>query len=114
VELPNISDEHMQARLAQAKTYTLMILRKTDKYERPAADPIVREHGRRNMALQESGLLNIVCPVADGGDLAGIGVFAADIDQVRDIYDADPGVQAGIFSYEVHSCRGFPGSSLAG
>jgi hypothetical protein len=24
----------------------------------------------------------------------------------------DPGVAAGVFTYEVHSCRGFPGDSL--
>jgi len=24
----------------------------------------------------------------------------------------DPGVQAGVFTFEVHGCRGFPGDSL--
>jgi hypothetical protein len=24
----------------------------------------------------------------------------------------DPGVQAGIFTFEVHACRGFPGDAL--
>ena len=24
----------------------------------------------------------------------------------------DPGVQAGVFTFEVHTCRGFPGDSL--
>jgi len=31
---------------------------------------------------------------------------------VRTILDGDPAVQAGILSYTVHSCRGFPGSAL--
>jgi len=26
--------------------------------------------------------------------------------------DADPGVRAGIFTYDVHPVRGFPGSAL--
>ena len=26
--------------------------------------------------------------------------------------DADPGVRAGVFTCEVHACRGFPGSTL--
>jgi hypothetical protein len=26
--------------------------------------------------------------------------------------DEDPGVKAGIFVYEVHACRGFPGDCL--
>jgi hypothetical protein len=28
--------------------------------------------------------------------------------------DADPGVLAGIFTYEIHPVRGFPGSGLPG
>jgi hypothetical protein len=26
--------------------------------------------------------------------------------------DGDPGVQAGVFVYDVHTCRGFPGDAL--
>jgi hypothetical protein len=28
--------------------------------------------------------------------------------------DGDPGVRAGVFTYEAHSIRGFPGSTLPG
>ena len=113
MELPTISDDQMRARLGAAKTYTLMVLRKTTKYERPAHDAIVLEHGRRNMALVEAGLLNVVCPVGSDPELAGIGIFNADVDQVRAIYDEDPGVQAGIFQVDLYTCRGFPGAALA-
>ncbi|HEU0167416.1 MAG TPA: YciI family protein [Chloroflexota bacterium] len=113
MELPTITDEDMRARLARARTYTLMVLRKTAKYERPAHDAIVTEHGRRNMALVEAGLLNVVCPVGNDPELAGIGIFDADLDRVRAIYDEDPGVQAGIFQVDLYTCRGFPGATLA-
>lgn len=42
----------------------------------------------------------------------GIGIFAADLDEARQIMDDDPGVRAGVFSYELHPCRSLPGSTL--
>jgi hypothetical protein len=110
--LPAVSDDEMRARLAKASTYTVMLLHKTDKFARPAVDPIIWEHGRRNMALAECGLMPVVLPIGDDRDVAGIAVFAATLDEVKAIMDDDPGVRAGIFSYELHPARGFPGACL--
>ena len=111
--LPAISDEFMRTRIAKAQPYTAVLLRKTPDLKRPEADPAIWEHGRRNMALEEHGVLAIVLPVNnDPGDWAGLGIFTAPADEVREIMDNDPGVRAGIFSYEVHPVRGFPGSGL--
>jgi uncharacterized protein YndB with AHSA1/START domain len=111
--LPTVTDETMRARLSQAKPYTVVLLHATDKCVRPEVDPIIWEHGRRNMALVEAGELLIVLPVSDDSRLSGLGVFAGDADQVAAILDGDPGVQAGIFRYELHPARGFPGASLS-
>ncbi len=89
-----------------------MLLHATDAFVRPAVDRIVWEHGRRNMALAEAGLLSVVLPVTDDTDLAGIGVFAATPDDTNAIMDDDPGVRAGIFRYQTHPVRGFPEASL--
>lgn len=110
--LPVISDDTMRARLTGTSGYTAVLLRATDALIRPAVDSIVWEHGRRNMALVEAGLLAVVLPVADDTDLSGIGIFAASADDTCVIMDDDPGVRAGIFSYEIHPVRGFPGASL--
>ena len=110
--LPVISDATMRERLAGASTYTAVMLHATDGFVRPAVDPIVWEHGRRNMALVEAGLLAVVLPVGDDSDLAGIGVFTTDPEATRSIMDDDPGVRAGIFAYDVHPVRGFPGATL--
>ena len=107
-----ITDEFMRERIAQAKNYTLVILRATEKRKEPGADKIVWEHGRRNMAMNSDGVLPIVCPVADGSDVSGIGIFNVSVDETKRIMDEDPGVKSGIFVYEVHPCRGFPGDSL--
>jgi hypothetical protein len=107
-----ITDDYMRERLKQAASYCLVILKRAAGYDRDDAPAIIWEHGRRNMSLQADGLMPIVCPVPDESEIAGIGIFTRDMDEVRRIMDDDPGVQAGVFSYEVHPCRSFPGSAL--
>lgn len=110
--LPTITDEVMRERLGKTQAYTTVLLRKTSKFIRPDVDPTIWEHGRRNFALREVGVLAVVLPVADDSDWAGLGIFTASPEEVSEIMDRDPGVTAGIFTYEVHPVRGFPGSSL--
>ncbi|HEX3714223.1 MAG TPA: SRPBCC family protein [Trebonia sp.] len=110
--LPAVSDDSMRARLAGTATYTAVLLETTASYARPAADRVIWEHGRRNMALAEAGIMPVVLPVADDTSLAGVAVFAATAEQVKAIMDDDPGVRAGIFTYRTHPVRGFPGSAL--
>jgi uncharacterized protein YndB with AHSA1/START domain len=113
--LPEVTDETMRERLSHAGSYTGLVLRKTPKLVRPDVDATIWEHGRRNMQLACAGLLSIVLPVTDDSgstDIAGFGVFAATLEETRTIMDGDPGVRAGIFSYDLHPVCGFPGSSL--
>ena len=67
---------------------------------------------RRNIALRAQGLLSIVCPVRDGSDLSGVGIYNAGLEEVRKIMDDDPGVKEKIFIYEIHTGRSFPGDLL--
>jgi hypothetical protein len=110
--MPEITDEYMHEMLAKSKTYTAMLLRKTEMIGRPDSRPIIWEHGRRNFALRADGKLPIVCPTTDDSDWAGIGIFAATPEEVQRIMEDDPGVKAGLFTYELHPVRGFPTSSL--
>jgi len=107
-----ITNEFMQQMLAKSKTYCVMILRAGPRWNQPEMDKIIWEHGRRNFQLREEGVLSIVCPVSDGGDIKGIGIFNASVEETKRIMDGDPGVKTGIFAYEAHPCRGFPGDSL--
>lgn len=107
-----VTDEYMQQMLGQSKTYTAMLLRVTKKASEPGAREIIWEHGRRNFALRNQGKLPIVCPANDDSDWAGIGIFDASPEEVEDLMTEDPGVKAGLFSYELHPIRGFPTSSL--
>ena len=70
VRLPTITDAFMRGRLAKASSYMFMLLKKTPQFREPDVNPIVWEHGRRNVALAERGVLAIVLPVG-GDELAG-------------------------------------------
>lgn len=110
--MAEISDEFMKQMLTKAKVYSIVILKAGPKRDIPGADKITWEHGRRNFSLRANGLLSIVCPVTDKSNIAGIGIFNAGEEEVKKIMDGDPGVKEGIFVYEIHPCRSFPGDSL--
>ncbi len=110
--MTTITDEFMREMLPKAKTYCLMILKDGPQRHQPGADKIIWEHGRRNFALRADGVMPIVCPVGDGSEVCGIGIFVTSLDEARQIMDEDPGVKAGVFVYELHACRGFSGSCL--
>ncbi|HEV2779818.1 MAG TPA: hypothetical protein VGX25_10515 [Actinophytocola sp.] len=107
-----ITDEQMRALLPTTKEYTVVILRAGPNLGTPEADGIIWEHARRNFALRADGVLAIVCPIADGTDIHGVGVFNLDADATRRTMAGDPAVRAGLFTYEVHPCRSFPGDAL--
>jgi hypothetical protein len=70
------------------------------------------KHGKRNFALRLAGLMPIVCPVADGSGVIGVAVLDATPEDAARIMSQDPGVQAGLFIYDIHPTRTFPGSAL--
>ena len=107
-----VTDDMMKEFLTKVKPYTLMILHKTSKFKMPDVSATVWEHGRRNMQCRLEGKMNITCPVHDETDLAGIIVFSTDLEETRRIMEGDPGVKAGIFTYELHTTKALPGSSL--
>lgn len=96
--------------LPTAKPYSVVILKQGPKFGDDATPDIVWQHGRRNFGLRDDGVLAVVLPVTDGSDVCGIAVFAATVDETTAIMGDDPGVAAGVFTFEVHSCRGFPGT----
>jgi hypothetical protein len=112
LRLPEISDEFMRQGRATTRPYTIAILKKGPAYDPPRSDAIIWEHGRRNYALRAAGLLSIVCPIADGSEMAGVSIFDAEPTAVDQIMAADPAVEAGVLTFEVHAARSFPGDCL--
>lgn len=117
--LPEVSESQLMAALAGTRPYTVVVLKAGPRYSPPGPnrDPEVAatilQHGVRNMRLRMAGLLRVVCPVADGSDVAGVGIFEATPEECDAIYSRDPAVMASILTYELHPTRTFPDSSLA-
>ena len=107
-----ITDDYMKQMLTLTRNYCVVILKSGPKRNEPGVEKIVWEHVRNNFKLRAEGLLPIVCPVAQGKDVAGVGIFNASEDEVKKAMDDDPGVKAGVFTYEIYPCRSFPGDSL--
>ena len=111
--MENITDEYFRERHSKLKDYTIVLIRPTPKRKEAGADAIILEHGRKNMALREDGVLSIVCPVFGEYEISGLYIFNVSVDEVQKIMEDDPAVKAGIFQYEIYPCKGFPGDSLA-
>jgi hypothetical protein len=112
VGVAEISDSYMHEMLTRSRAYIAVILKEGPGYRQPGVEKLIWEHGRRNFSLRADKLLSIVCPVADGSDIHGVGIFDAEADEVKRIMDGDPAVRAGVFTYELHPCRSFPGDAL--
>jgi hypothetical protein len=111
-DLASITDDYMKARLSETKPFTAIILKKGLAFHKPDSRSVIWEHGRRNLLLKSKGLLPIVCPVNDGTEVAGIGLFTTDEEETKLILEEDPAVKAGALIYELHPTISFPGSIL--
>ena len=112
--MKTFTDEEMGQLLPTAKPYSVVILRQGPKFNDDSAPAIIWEHGRRNFGLRDDGVMAVVLPVIDDSDVCGVCVFAAAVEQATAIMNDDPGVAAGVFTFQVYPCRGFPGDSLPG
>lgn len=113
-----ITDEYMKARLATVRPYATVRLLKGPNYKpQPERTPeeasLIWEHGRRNMRLQAEGVMALVGPVANGGDLVGLCIFTVPEAEARAVMDGDGAVKVGLFVYDVITWYGFPGDRLA-
>ena len=112
--MTTITDEFMKQMITTTKNYSVMILKAGPNITKPGVEKIIWEHGRRNFSLRADGVLAIVCPIADNSGTVGFGIFNDSTEKVKEIMDEDPAVKEGVFVYEVHPCRSFPGDCLPG
>jgi len=116
--LPLVTDEMLKESLAGTHPYTVVILEAGLNFSPPGPDRdpevarTIWEHGKRNAALKAAGLLAVVCPVSDGSNVSGVGIFAATPEDVERILIGDPAIKAGILKFQIHPTRTFPGSTL--
>jgi hypothetical protein len=110
--MTTITDEYMQEMLTKTKEYCFVLLKPGRNDNPENLQQMIWEHARRNFALRADGLLPIVCPATKQTGVSGLYIFNATEEEAKKIMDDDPAVKAGIFIYEIHPCRSFPGDSL--
>ena len=107
-----ITDEYMRLMQEKTKEYCVCLLRTTTKRGQTGANRLVAEHNRRIFALRAQGPVAILCQVSDGSGMSGVIIFDASPEEVKKLMDEDPAIREGIFTYELHASRSFPGDML--
>jgi hypothetical protein len=110
--MKTFTDDEMNQLAMTARPYSLVILKAGPNSLDAAAPSLMWEHGRRNLGLRDAGVLAVSLVVLDDSELWGIRVLAGTVDDTVALMNDDPGVAAGVFTFEVHPCRGFAGQSL--
>ena len=107
------TDEQIQQLAATAKPFSVALLSWADGRHQDDADAIELEHQRRMIGMHLDGTIAVLCPVPSG-PLAGVAVMTKPAEEATEIMAADPCVQAGMMTVEVHACVGFPGDTIPG
>lgn len=108
-----VTDEQVQELAATAKPFSLAILRWGPQRAMDGADAVEREHQRRMVSLRADGVITVLCPVASD-TVCGVAVMTVPAEEAGTIMAGDPCVRAGMMTYEVHPCHGFPGDAIPG
>jgi uncharacterized protein YciI len=109
----DVTDEQVQALAATARPFSVALLRWAAERHQDGAEAIELEHQRRMVSLRAHGVIAVLCPVVSD-DLAGVAIMTEAHERAQEIMAADPCVQAGMMTCEVHPCLGFPGDALPG
>jgi hypothetical protein len=116
--LPAVTDEMLRDALQGFRPYTVCILKAGPGFQEPSpareswvADLIwgARQAQLRAIPGRPDAA---VCPIGDGSGTTGVSIFGAHPDEVDGIMRQDPGVKAGLFTYEIHPTQTFPESRL--
>ncbi|GFG75845.1 hypothetical protein [Mycobacterium botniense] len=109
--MKTFTDDEMNQQMINARPYSLVILKPGPNSSDESAPSLMWEHARRNFGLRDAGVLAATLVVLDDSDLWGIRVLTGTVDDTVALMNEDPAVAAGIFTVEVHPCRGFVGGA---
>ncbi|MGO9220375.1 MAG: YciI family protein [Streptosporangiaceae bacterium] len=105
----------------QLVSYQVVLLRHTAagrNFDEETRERIFREHFAYTLSLLAGGDQLAAGPVDDGPaeveDICGLGVYQKDsLDEVRRLIEQDPGVQQGLYRFDVMTWRTAPGTVTA-
>jgi hypothetical protein len=110
---PTVTDDQIEQLAATAKPYSLLQLSWAANRHQEGAEAIELEHQRRMVSLRVEGVIAVLCPVVSD-IVAGVAIMTQTPEQAAATMAADPCVQAGMMTYEVFACFGFPGDTVPG
>ncbi|ORV98775.1 hypothetical protein [Mycobacterium kyorinense] len=105
--MKTFTDDEMNELVPTANSYSLVFLKPGPNCADDIAPALMWEHGRRNLGLRDAGMLAAAFTVLDGSEVWAVRAFTGTVDDTIALMNDDPGVAAGVFSFEVHPCRGF-------
>lgn len=98
--IPTPTPEEMADRRQLARRYTLVFLRQGPAYGDSRDDELQLAHLQHLTKLQILGKLVLNGPTLIEHDIAGVSVYAAELEDARAMAEADPRVRAGQLSVE--------------
>src|SRR3954447_11084606 len=113
--MPDDLDATIGGALRDGRRYSLLLLWAGPTRDQHDAerDALQWAHLRHLFTLRAEHGLRLNGPVVDGGDLVGIGIFDnTDINAVRALAEADPGVRSGRMRVDVRPFFGLPGDAI--
>lgn len=108
-----VTDEQIDALAATAQPFSFLQLSWAPGRHQDGAGAIEREHQRRMVSLRADGVIAVLCPV-QSEEVAGVAILTTSAEESAALIAEDPCVQAGMMTFRVLPCVGFPGDSLPG
>lgn len=105
------TDEQIRELAATARPFSIALLHWTDQRHQDGAEATELEHQRRMVSLRAAGTIAVLSPVLSE-TLAGVAIMTLPRDEADAVMQADPCVQAGMMTCEVHASLGFPGDAI--
>lgn len=101
--MPDLSSDEINRMVGMAQDYALVILRKGPASREDALrnDHLQLGHLQHLAKLQLSGKLILNGPILEENDILGISIYAATVQEARELADADPKVKEGYLTVEV-------------
>jgi uncharacterized protein YciI len=101
--------------LASIKPYVLVVLTKGENYGLSDTPRIIQsEHLPYIFEQRRDNQMVLTMPVMDNTtNLAAVAIYnTRDKEEVKNLMDKDPAIQAGVFNYEIVTGMGLPGDKL--
>lgn len=111
IDVSDMTDERMMELVGSALPYTVCALKPGPNWGVGNWEKIIWEHGRRNLAMREEGIL-VITLRTESEDVVGVGVYNRDLETARELLSDDPAIKSDVLRFDLYPAQGFPGDAL--